>query len=225
MGKKLISLEGLDGSGKTTQSELLCGDLKGRGINFRHVSFPNYAEPYSAPVRMYLGGAFGGGPGDVNAYAASSFFAVDRFASFASDWKKDYESGTPILADRYTTSNIVYQLPKLPKEEWPGFVEWLQDYEYTKLRLPRPDLTIYLDMPAEVSRELLGIRYNGDETKKDIHERDGAYLSSCRESAVYAAGLLGWRVVDCAESGKPKPIGRIHDEIMQILSEELSFHV
>lgn len=225
MDRKLISIEGLDGSGKTTQTELLCRDLENRGVRFRHVSFPNYGEPYSAPVRMYLGGAFGAGPGDVNAYAASSFFAVDRFASFSTDWKKDYQNGTPIVADRYTTSNIVYQLPKLPKEEWNGFIDWIQDYEYEKLGLPRPDLTIYLDMPASVSRELLGIRYHGDEGKEDIHERNESYLSSCRESAVYAAGLLGWRVVACAESGRPKEVGRIHDEIIKILAEELPFYV
>ena len=225
MNKKLISLEGLDGSGKTTQTGLLCKDLESRGILFRRVSFPNYNEPYSAPVRMYLGGAFGTGPDDVNAYAASSFFAVDRFANFASDWKKDYEQGTPIVADRYTTSNIVYQLPKLPKTEWQGFVEWIQDYEYDKLGLPKPDLTIYLDMPVSASRALLDIRYHGDEGKMDIHERNERYLSFCRESAGYASDLLGWRVIGCAESGKPKPVGLIHDEVMKIVAEELFFDV
>ena len=225
MNRKLLSLEGLDGSGKTTQTALLCRDLKARGIPFRHVKFPNYDQPYSAPVRMYLSGVFGAGPGDVNAYTASSFFAVDRAASFLSDWRKDYENGTPILADRYTTYNLIYQLPKLPKEKWEEFVRWIQDYEYDRIGLPRPNLTVYLDMPAAAARELLNVRYRGDETKKDIHERNESYLSACREGAAYAAHMLGWRVVSCAEGGRPKPVERIHEEIMKIISGELLFNV
>lgn len=221
MSGRLITLEGLDGSGKATQTELLCTELLRRGVGLKRVSFPDYAEESSAPVRMYLDGKFGGRPGDVNAYAASSFFAVDRFASYVRFWRADYLGGALIVADRYTTSNLIYQLPKLPRGEWDGFAAWLLDYEYEKLALPRPDLTVYLDLPPEISQKLLDKRYGGDQGKKDIHESDTAYLSDCRRSATYAAKLLSWRTVACAENGRLRDVGSIHAEILKIVLEEL----
>lgn len=221
----LITLEGLDGSGKATQTRLLYDELAGRGIKARLVSFPNYSEASSAPVKMYLDGEFGKNPGDVNAYAASSFFAVDRYASFVKHWRADYQSGTLILADRYTTSNIIYQMSKLPKKQWNEFITWLCDFEYGKLGLPKPELTIYLDMEPEISQRLLDKRYCGDIKKKDIHESNTAYLSDCRESAAYAARLLNWRTVNCVENGKLKSAESIHTMIMKIILEEPRLYV
>jgi dTMP kinase len=195
---KLIVLEGLDGSGKSTQLERLHKHCESAGCNVRHIKLPDYGSPACAPVEMYLDGNLGGSPADVNAYAASSFYAIDRFISYRTKWRDDYEAGTLLLADRYTTSNAYHQMVKLPDWEWDGFLDWLEDYEYTKLGLPRPSLVIYLDMPVEVSRGLMKKR-----GQMDIHERDTAYLSACRIAAHYVAERLGWQVVPCAEHGEP----------------------
>ncbi len=216
MSGKLITMEGLDGSGKATQTELLCKALAGRGVKLRRVSFPDYNEPSSVLAKMYLNGEFGSDPDDVNAYAASSFYAVDRYASYQKHWRQDYRNGSLIIADRYSTSNIVFQLSKLPREQWPGFVEWVQDYEYDKLGLPRPDLTIYLNMPLEVSQKLLSGRYHGNEEKKDIHESNAGYLRACRISAEYAVQRLNWKTVECADSRGLKTVEQIHGEVMEI---------
>lgn len=220
----LITIEGLDGSGKATQSQLLCTELKQRGVNVCPVSFPNYSEASSAPVKMYLNGDFGKEPCDVNAYAASSFYAVDRYASYVRHWRTDYKNGTLIIADRYTTSNMIYQLSKLPKSEWDGFISWLSDFEYKKLGLPEPNMTIYLDVPPEISQKLLSKRYKGNDNKKDIHESNLRYLSECRESAAYTAGHLGWKIVSCVSGGKLRDAGSIHLEIMEIILGELNLH-
>ncbi len=166
----LVVLEGLDGSGKGTQAKLLAQALAGRGVPLRPVTFPDYSSPSSSLVRMYLNGEFGSAPEDVNAYAASAFYAVDRFASFRKDWGGDYRQGKLILCDRYATSNMVYQMGKVPREEWDRYLAWVEDFEYQKLGIPRPDLVLYLDMPIEVSQKLLLERYHGDSGKKDIHE-------------------------------------------------------
>ena len=205
----LYVIEGLDGSGKATQTALLCDALRAEGHTLKHISFPNYKESSSALVRSYLAGEFGTSPDAVNAYAASSFYAVDRYAAFKKHWQRDYESGTVIVADRYTTSNAVYQMTKLPRGEWDGYLQWLEDYEYRLLALPRPDRVIFLDMPPEVSQYLLSGRYHGDESKKDIHEADAAFQRRCRESALYAAERLGWKVIPCAENGHPRPVEAI----------------
>jgi dTMP kinase len=221
MSGHLITLEGLDGSGKTTQMELLENNFPERGIHLRRVKFPVYEKPFSAPVRMYLNGDFGKDPDDVNAYASSVLFAVDRFASFRTMWHKDYENGALILADRYTTSNMIYQLPKLPKEEWDSFISWLQDLEYEKLGLPKPDLTVYLDMPPEISQTFLDRRCKRSGEQKDIHERDVTYLNQCHKSAAFAARKLGWQTVACAEGGSPKSRETVHAEIVKIISAAL----
>lgn len=216
---KIIVIEGLDGGGKSTQTRLLEEALAAEGVDFLHVKFPDYDSPSSSLVKMYLAGDFGGSPKAVNAYAASSFYAVDRFASFETTWKNDYENGRLIIADRYATSNLIYQLGKLPRAEWDSYVSWLEDFEYNKLGLPKPDAVIFLDMPIDVSQELLSKRYEGDNTKKDIHEADIAFLHESYESAVYSANLLGWKKIDCAESGKPRSIDDIHSDIMDIVHD------
>lgn len=217
-------MEGLDGSGKATQTALLCDALSQRGVRVRRVSFPNYAEPSSTLAKMYLDGEFGKDPNDVNAYAASSFYAVDRYASYRKHWSADYVDGKLIVADRYTTSNIVFQLSKLPRAQWDAFIAWLEDFEYDKLELPRPDLTVYLDMPPAVSQKLMLSRYHGDEKKKDIHESNTSYLNACRESAAYAAKRLGWKVIFCAQGNAPRTVEEIHRDILKTILEEIPFY-
>ena len=146
---KLIVIEGTDGSGKSTQFKLLTQRLQAQQQDFRRLVFPRYSEPSSALIRMYLGGEFGTKPADVNAYAASAFYAVDRYASYKQDWGHWYEDGGLVLSDRYTTSNAVHQASKEPPEVRPAFLKWLYEFEYDKLGLPRPDLTIYLDVPTD----------------------------------------------------------------------------
>ncbi len=217
MKGRLIVVEGLDGSGKATQTALLERFLREQTQTVRRVSFPDYREPSSELVKMYLNGDFGSDPQNVNAYAASSFYAVDRYASYKRFWQRDYETGAVILADRYVTSNAIYQMVKLPKEEWTPFLRWLSDYEYDKLGLPRPDHVIYLDMPPEASQKLLLKRYAGNESKKDIHEANLAFLLQCREAACFAAEAWGWRRVTCAENGEPRPVEVIAQELRRLI--------
>jgi dTMP kinase len=166
---------------------------------------------------MYLGGAFGDKPEDVNAYAASSFYAVDRVASYLQFWKKDYENGDVILSDRYATSNIIYQMSKLGEEDWDSFIAWQADFEYNRLGLPKPDKVIYLDVEPEVSQKLMEKRYNGDNSKKDLHEKNLGFLLECRKSALYAAQKCGWTVINCCENGDIKPIEKISEEISEAI--------
>lgn len=217
MRSKIIVIEGLDGSGKATQTKLLAEKLEKKGFPVRQLSFPDYGSPASAPVRMYLNGDFGSQPDDVNAYAASAFYAVDRVAGFLKDWKRDYLSGTLLLSDRYCTSNIIYQMAKVGAYERDSFIRWQADFEYDKLGLPRPDAVIYLDVEPEVSQRLMERRYLGDNSKKDLHESNLRYLLSCRESAVYAAERCGWQTVNCCENGEIRPIGDISLDIERII--------
>ena len=199
----LIVIEGLDGSGKGTQTTLLFDALRNAGVPCRKISLPHYDAPSSALVKEYLAGAYGDKPGDVNAYAASAFYAVDRYAGYKTIWGSDYENGTVILADRYATSNACHQMTKLQKEDWDAYLQWLDDFEYSKLGVPKPDLVVYLDMPVAVSQTLLQQRYDGDNAKKDVHERDTAYLAACRDAALYAAKKDGWQVIACSKDGVP----------------------
>lgn len=217
----LIVIEGLDGSGKGTQSRLLFESIKNTGRDIISVSFPDYSSPSSSLVKMYLSGEFGTEANAVNPFAASSFYAVDRYASFMKNWKKQYEGGSIILADRYTTSNIVFQLSKMEEKNWDAFIRWVEDFEYTKLGLPKPDLVIYADMPTDVSQKLLKKRYRGEEEKKDIHERDVEFLNHCRSCGLYAAEKLGWHIVGCAAEGEPRNINDIHMEILEIIKNKL----
>lgn len=222
---KVIVIEGLDGSGKATQTERLYELLSARGVQVRRVSFPDYDSPSSALVKMYLNGEFGSDPGDVNGYAAATFYAVDRYASFKKDWGKAYDDGAVILCDRYATSNAVYQMTKVPQCEREEYLRWLEELEYDRLGIPRPDLVIYLDVPTDISQSLMSRRYDGDESKKDLHERNLAYLAQCGESARYSAMKLNWNVISCVRDGKMRSIDDISAEIAKltdklILNEE-----
>ena len=212
---KMIVIEGLDGSGKGTQAALLLERLKKSGRKAFAIDLPNYADDSSALVKMYLRGEMGSHPGDVNAYAASTFFAVDRYASFKKFWQKGYDGGKIIVANRYTTSNACHQMTKLPRESWDPFLDWLFDFEYGKLGIPTPDCVVFLDMPVEVSQKLLEKRYHNDESKKDIHELDVDYLHHCRLAANYACDRLGWKRIVCAENGSPKSVEEIENLVFE----------
>ena len=210
---RLIVLEGLDGCGKSTQLERAAEYFEKSGIPHRIVSFPNYISPSGQVITDYLAGKI---PceGEAGAYAASSFYAADRYISWATGWKESYERGEVIICGRYTTSNAIYQMTKLTADKRGEFLNWLYDYEYGKLGLPKPDLVLFLDMPLEVSQKLLSKRYEGDESMKDIHESNLSFMGSCRESAQFAAKQGGWQIVQCAENGEPKPIETITEDII-----------
>ncbi len=218
MKGKLIVIEGLDGSGKSTQINALVEKLSNKNVKLKQIKLPDYENQSSSLVRMYLAGDFGKNPEDVNAYAASAFYAVDRFANFKAKWKDDYDNSVLILADRYTTSNAYHQATKLLREQWSAYFEWLEDFEYNKLSIPKPDAVIYLDMPIEISQKMMSERYSGDESKKDIHEANISYLHSCREAAMAAAKAMGWCVINCAENGEPRSIDDISREIENLVS-------
>ncbi len=219
--KKLIIIEGLDGSGKSTQVELLQKYFENEGIDYKKIKLPDYDSPSSTLVNMYLAGDFGKSADDVNAYAAGAFFAVDRFASYKLNWGKDYENGTLILADRYATSNSIYQMEKIDESKWDEYLEWSADFEYEKIGIPKPDAVIYLDMPVEISQRLMTRRYDGNENKKDVHEANVSFLEKCRKSALYTAKKQGWNVIPCSDGVNPLPIDEIHKKIVDIVKEEL----
>lgn len=215
---QLIVIEGLDGSGKATQASLLYDLLRSRGEQVKKISFPDYDSNGSALVKMYLAGEFGTHPSDVNAYAASSFYAVDRYASYKKDWESDYRDGI-VIADRYATSNAIHQCSKLPEDQWDEFLDWLFDFEYRLLGIPAPDLVIYLKVDPMVSQELLKSRYHGDLSQEDIHEKDREYLLRCQKAADYCTEKLGWKVIECTEDGAMKAIEEIASKVQKLIKE------
>ncbi len=200
---KIIVIEGLDGSGKATQTKLLFEKLQSRGMNVRRLEFPDYDSPSSSLVKMYL------------------VYAVDRIAGFLKDWKRGYQEDTVFLSDRYATSNIIYQMSKLPESERESYIRWQEDFEYDKLGLPRPDAVLYLDVEPDVSQKLMEKRYGGDNSKKDLHESNLGFLLSCRESALYAVENCGWQLINCCENGDIKPIEKIAADIEAALESIL----
>ena len=218
MAGKLIVFEGTDGSGKSTQFKAMCRRLAEEGHAYENLVFPQYKEPSSALIRMYLAGEFGSRPGDVNPYAASAFYAVDRYASMKKVWGERYEKGGLIVADRYTTSNAVHQSAKLPADQREAFCRWLDEFEHDRLELPRPDLVVYLDMPTEWSVKLLRSREQATNTQADIHEVDADYLVSCRTAALQAAQVLGWTVIPCVQDDKLRTVEDIHEQIWSLIA-------
>ena len=211
----LIVLEGTDGAGKATQAGLLGEHLRREGIAYREIDFPRYGNPFAVPAELYLKGALGTHPEDVNAYAASVMYAIDRYASYKQDWGAFYEAGGVVIANRYTTSNAVHQASKLPEEEREGFLTWLFELEYERLGLPKPDLVLYLDMPFAISQKMMRRREADTGTQADIHEQDAAYLLRCRENARAVADSCGWTVLNCARGDEPRSLQEIHEEIFR----------
>lgn len=221
MKGRLIVIEGLDGSGKATQTSILCEKLRAIGLDVDNYSFPDYESESSLLVRMYLDGKFGDDPNSVNPYTASCFFACDRYASYKTKWMENYEKGHIIICDRYTTSNAVHQCSKLPQEEWDSFIEWLFDFEYEKIGIPAPDCVIYLRVDPEMGQKLLSSRYNGDEKKKDIHEKDVEYLKRSRITADYCADKCDWNTVECIDNYKMRSPEDIGDDVFEIVRDLL----
>ena len=222
MGKgKLIVLEGIDGSGKSAQYRRLCQRLENDKIAYNHIVFPRYDKDSSALIRLYLGGAFGTHPSDVNAYTASTFYAVDRFASYRDDWGRIYEDGGLILSDRYTTSNAVHQGSKLPDAELPAFFSWLADLEYKKMGLPEPDLVIYLDVDLETSKRRMRRREEKTNTHADIHEMDSDYLARCLHTADMACEHYGWTRIAFMKDGQERDVDEKNAEIYDIILKTL----
>ena len=220
----LIVIDGVDASGKQTQSELLHKRLADEGREVRMVSFPAYDKPSSALVKMYLAGDFGAHPSDVNAYATSTFYAADRFATYRTDWGKDYENGAVILADRYVSSNLIHQASKIElTKEKDIFIDWLDNLEHNIYSLPRPDVTVFLDMPPEYGAALMKNRANkADGTeKKDIHENDLTYLKKSYDNALYVAKRCGWKRISCVENGEIRSLESIHEDIYSVIKEFL----
>ncbi|MBV4416366.1 deoxynucleoside kinase [Clostridium tyrobutyricum] len=223
-GKLIVIESGSDGSGKATQSQKLFNRLYDENYKVRKIEFPNYKSNSSALVKMYLNGEFGSNPEDVNAYAASTFYAVDRFASYKTEWEEFYKAGDIIIADRYTTSNMVHQASKINDEKKRDeFLEWISDLEYNLYKLPKPDCVIFLDMPPQYSNKLIENRINkftGNE-KKDIHEKNYEYLKRCYNNSLYIANRGNWNKIKCIEDNKIKTVDEIHDIIYSIVKKEV----
>ncbi len=213
MRGKLIIIEAGDGSGKATQAKKLADRLKAEGFTAMKISFPDYQSQASALIKMYLQGEFGSSPGDVNPYVASTFYAVDRYASYKKRWGDFYREGGIVVADRYTTSNMVHQAAKIPHAgERDKFLRWLWDLEFTRFQLPRPDAVIFLNMPPEVALNLLRGRETGREGR-DIHEEHEEFLISSYQNACRLAAAYGWHTIDCCREGSLREVSDIHQEI------------
>ncbi|HYE83688.1 MAG TPA: thymidylate kinase [Clostridia bacterium] len=223
-GKLIIIEAGSDASGKATQTKRLYTRMKGEKYNIRKVEYPNYKSNSSALVKMYLNGEFGYRPDDVNAYAASTFYSVDRYASYMKEWKRYYENGGIVLADRYTTSNMVHQASKIEDaEEWNKYLDWLWDLEFVKLGLPVPDMVIFLDVPPVISNNLMSGRNNKitGGSKKDIHENDREYLRKTYINACRIAEKYEWKRIECSANGFLRSIDDIHNEIYDYVVNNL----
>lgn len=217
MDSRLIVIEGLDGGGKTTQLEL----LKREYPDFRFITFPNYNSPSGDIITNYLQGKYGEDNKAVSAYTASCFYAVDRYTSYKTDWEKDYAQGKTVISARYVSSNAIYQMTKLPDEQWDEYMNWLFDLEYNKFGMPKPLGTIFLDMPIEVSRKLLLKRYEGDVSRMDLHESNMNFLRECRLAAHFVAAKEGWSVINCSQDGEALPVEVIHRNVKNKIEEYL----
>lgn len=224
MKGKLIILEGGDGSGKATQTEKLHRRLLSENYEVKKVEFPNYTSESSALVKMYLNGEFGSNPDSISPYIASTFYAVDRYASFKRDWEEFYNNGGIILADRYTTSNMVHQTVKISREEEKTiFLDWLYDFEFNIFGLPVPECIILLDMPPDLSLSFIAQRAGKSlDVERDIHEADHEYLMKSYVNANMIASKYNWHKILCTENNSLKSIQEIHDEIYKLVMAELS---
>lgn len=215
---RLIVIDGLDGSGKATQTEILVNEFKSRGELVKHIEYPNYESHSSDLVKLYLNGEISKDPFSVNAYATTSFYACDHYIQYEINWKQDYLANKTIVSDRYVSSNAIHQMVKLPKNEWDFFLNWLYDYEFNKLGLPKENKLIYIDVDPLISQNLINSRYDNID-KRDIHEKNINYLLQCREAALYAAKLLKWEIVRCDNGSEIMPIEKISKQILKLVDE------
>lgn len=218
---RLIVIEGTDSSGKETQTAILFERLSEKISNIRKISFPNYESPACAPVKMYLAGEFGTDAEKVNPYPASTMYAIDRYASYKTDWGKFYNDGGIIITDRYTTSNMVHQASKIDNsQEKEIYLSWLEDLEYSKMGIPRPDLVIFLNMPTETAQKLMAERKNKitGEDKKDIHEKNIEYLKKSHENACEISKKYSWKEIKCVENDRLKTIEEISNEVFELVN-------
>ena len=217
---KFIAIDGLDGSGKGTQTDILVERLLSEGKKVRVLSFPMYENDSSLFARMYLDGKLGKSPSDTNAYAASMFFASDRYISYKTDWIKDIlDPDIYVISNRYTSANAVHQLSKLPADMWEGFLDWLWDFEFKKLGLPVPDAIVYLEVHPRVSLSLVKSRSEETGRKIDIHEGDRDYMFKCYDAALYSSERLGWIQISCCRDGKMRTREDVAAEIYEKISE------
>lgn len=209
----IIDIEGTDGCGKKTQTDLLLKYLIQKGYKVIKISFPNYDSDSSALVKMYLRGEFGDNPNDVNAYQASALYAVDRFATMNKIDVSEYDF---VIFDRYVPSNMIHQSTKTQNEkELDDLLNWIDDFEYKKLALPKPDRILFLDVPVETSIQLARARAvlkNGE--SKDIHEKDSEHLYKAYKNAKYVANKFNWVIINCVEEERLKTIDEIHQDIL-----------
>lgn len=215
----LIVIEGVDGSGKQTQTELLEKRLIEDGKKVVKLTFPNYEGETSTLVKMYLRGEFGTDADSINPYSASVFYAADRIGSYLQNWKQFINDETVVVCDRYTTSNAIHQACKLKGDERDKFLEWLFHFEYNLLGLPKPDAVIFLDMPPEYGQMLTKNRANKitGEEKQDIHESNRQYIENSYQSALYTANKFGWNVINCVKDGTIRSVNDINDEILSTI--------
>ena len=219
---KLIVIEGTDSSGKETQTKRLFEKLEEKGLKVKKISFPNYDSPACEPVKMYLSGAFGEDAMKVNPYPVSTMYAIDRYASFKTDWEKFYNEDGIIVTDRYVTSNMVHQASKIKDlDEKKQYLNWLEDLEYEKMGIPRPDLVIFLNMPTEMAAKLMAERKNKitGEEKKDIHERDKEYLKESHANACKIANTYNWKEIKCSDGERIKTIEEIGEEVFSLVEK------
>lgn len=219
---RLVVIEGIDGSGKTTQYELLKKRLKAEGVAHTGTSFPNYESLSGKLVKSYLDGYFGENPADVNAYAAASFFAVDRYISFKTDsWGKFYRNGGFVISSRYSTSNAIHQASKLPEAQRESYFKWLSEYEYMLLELPKPDEVFFLDLPLEAAISHINSREAQSNTPRDIHERNKKYLINCVKAGQHAAEYFGWTKIDLMRENRlmtPEEISKkLYEKIIKYI--------
>ena len=221
MQGKLIVLEGIDGSGKSTQFRLLTERLEKDALPIKKLVFPRYSEPSAALIKSYLAGDFGKNPGDISPYAASTFFFVDRYASYKSDWGEFYKNGGTIICDRYTTSNAIHQTAKLPVDEQEVFLDWLYDFEFRLMELPKPDLVLYMDIDLQTCMAQMKLRQENTNTSGDIHETHAEYLADCLSAGNLAADKLGWQRVSCLKNGSMRSVEEIGNEIYDFVKKVL----
>lgn len=224
---KLFVIEGTDGTGKKTQTERLRENLLNLGFKVKSISFPWYDDPSSTLVKMYLSGEFGTDPMAVTPYAASTFYAADRFATFKRFWEKDYRDPDCILiADRYVGSNAIHQGSKCSEKELPDFLDWLYDLEFLKYKIPIPTATIWLDMDPALSLKLMEGRKNKftGGAKKDIHEENQAYLKKCYKTGKTVAALSDWYSICCINGMQIRAIEEIAQDILNYVLQVLGKH-